>query len=111
MWLRELDAGREMPTSYPYPVQVWKLGGELKWVILGGEVVVDYSIRLKNELGRGTTWVAGYSNDVMAYIPSKRVLHEGGYEVATSMIYYGLPTTWGEASEETIVGAVRDLAR
>src|SRR5262249_13043529 len=58
-----------------YPVQVWRLGGHVTWVALGGEVVVDYSRRLKKELaGEAAVWVTGYANDVMAYIASDRVL-------------------------------------
>ena len=76
--------------------------GELSWVFLGGEVVVDYALRLKRELGP-TTWVAGYSNDVMAYIPSLRVLREGGYEGANAQVYYNLPTIWSRDVEGQIV--------
>ena len=54
-------------------------------------------------------WVAGYANDVMAYIPSQRVLKEGGYEGDTSMIYYGMPAKWGADIEEKIVAKVRAL--
>lgn len=97
--------------SYPYPVQVWQLGPDLTWVTLGGEVVVDFSLRLKKELGPGKTWVAGYSNDVMAYIPSLRVLQEGGYEGGGAMIYYGLPTIWGTKIEEVIVAGVHDQVK
>jgi hypothetical protein len=78
-------------------------------VILGGEVVVDYSLRLRHELTGSNIWVAGYSNDVMAYIPSARVLQEGGYEGATAMIYYGLPTSWSGQVEEHIVKTAADL--
>jgi neutral ceramidase len=92
--------------TYPYPVQAWRLDG-LTWIFLGGEVVVDYSLRLKRSLGSSHTWVSAYCNDVMAYIPSKRVLKEGGYEGATAMIYYGQPSPWSEAVEESIVEAVR----
>jgi neutral ceramidase len=91
--------------SYPYPVQAWRLD-ELRWIFLGGEVVVDYSLRLKRNLGATRTWVSSYCNDVMAYIPSKRVLKEGGYEGATAMIYYGQPTVWSDRVEETIIAAV-----
>jgi hypothetical protein len=54
----------------------------------------------------GNVWVTAYANDVMSYIPSRRVLGEGGYEGATSMVYYGLPTTWAPTIEETIVREV-----
>ncbi|HEY7427114.1 MAG TPA: neutral/alkaline non-lysosomal ceramidase N-terminal domain-containing protein [Gemmataceae bacterium] len=104
--LEQLDAGRPPKTSYPYPVQVWRLGTGPRLVALGGEVVVDYALRLKKELGRERTWVAGYSNDVMAYIPSRRVLGEGGYEGGGAMVYYGLPTVWAPRVEEDIVREV-----
>ena len=96
--------GRLEPT-YPYPVEVWKLDG-LTWVFLGGEVVVDYSLRIKRSLGSSHTWVSAYCNDVMAYIPSKRVLKEGGYEGATAMVYYGQPSPWAEPVEEDIIESV-----
>jgi hypothetical protein len=102
--------GRLSPT-YPYPVQCFRLGPELLFVTLGGEVVVDFSLRLKEELGRDTTWVAAYTNDVMAYIPSRRVLLEGRYEGGGAMVYYGLPSSWAPEVEELIVRAVQGLAR
>ena len=96
--------------TYPYPVQTWRLGPELLFVTLGGEVVVDYSLRIKKELGPTTTWVAAYTNDVMAYIPSRRVLEEGGYEGGGAMVYYGLPSVWAPEVEERIVETVRRQA-
>lgn len=103
--LERLGSSGRLASTYPYPVQTWRLGPQLRWVILGGEVVVDYSLRLKDELGPAT-WVAGYSNDVMAYIPSRRVLREGGYEGASSMVIYGLPTTWSPDLERLIIESV-----
>jgi hypothetical protein len=111
LFLKSLDAGQAISPTYPYPVQVWKLGTGVTWVALGGEVVVDYSLRLKRELGPGRTWVAGYANDVMAYIPSERVLAEGGYEGDTSMIVYMQPSKWKSGLEDRIVQTVHDLAR
>jgi hypothetical protein len=102
MLLKRIESGGEIPSEYPYPVQSWALGREINLVVLGGEVVVDYSLRLKKELGTNL-WVMGYANDVMAYIPSARVLKEGGYEGGGSMVYYGLPAVWGGKIEELIV--------
>jgi hypothetical protein len=109
-YLKMLDKGGKIDDHYRwYPVQVWRLE-ELIWVALGGEVVVDYDLRLKRELGRDRPlWIAGYANDVMAYIPSLRVLKEGGYEGDTSMIYYGMPTKWRSDVEEKIVAKVHEL--
>lgn len=97
-----------LSATYPYPVQTWRIGDGPHWIFLGGEVVVDFAVRLKSELGPARTWVAGYSNDVMAYIASRRVLEEGGYEAGGAMVYYGLPSAWSPSSEEAIIGAVRD---
>jgi hypothetical protein len=111
MLLKKLDSDGSLAGTYLYPVQVWQLGSELTFLALGGEVVVDYSLRLKKELGRENTWVAGYTNDVMAYIPSLRVLKEGGYEGGGAMVYYGLPTVWGPKVEELIVAAVHEQVK
>jgi neutral ceramidase len=108
--LARLDAGQPLSPTYPYPVQCWRLGGDVLWLALGGEVVVDYALRLKAELGRERTWVAGYANDVMAYIPSRRVLAEGGYEGGGAMLYYGQPTVWAPEVEELIVREARSQA-
>lgn len=107
LFLTQLDASRPLSSSYPYPIGVWRLGDEVQFVTLGGEVVVDYAVRLKSELGGAKTWVAGYSHDVMAYIPSRRVLREGGYEGGGAMVYYGLPTVWAPEVEDAIVREVR----
>jgi hypothetical protein len=109
--LHEIDKKGSLRRTYPYPVQVWQLGPELTWVALGGELVVDYSLRLKKELGPGKTWVAGYTNDVMAYIPSLRILQEGGYEGGGAMVYYGLPSVWSPRIEDLIVTAVHEQVR
>jgi neutral ceramidase len=109
--LKALDAGQSPQASYEhYPVQAIQLGNQITIVALGGEVVVDYSLRLKKELGAADTWILGYCNDVMAYIPSRRVLAEGGYEGATSMYVYGLPGRWSPAIEEMIVSAAHRCA-
>jgi neutral ceramidase len=111
-WLLErMENGEKLRQDYDYPVEVWKLGDEITWVFLGGEVVIDYAVRLKAELTGTRTWVAGYSNDVMAYIPSRRVLREGGYEGGGAMVYYGLPTVWGEECEKQIVDEIHRQAK
>jgi hypothetical protein len=107
--LSELERDGKLPASYPYPVQVWQFGAGLKLIALGGEVVADYALRLKRDYGFERTWVAGYSNDVLAYIPSRRVWLEGGYEAGDAMIYFGRPAPFTESVEERIVQTVHDL--
>lgn len=108
-FLARMDAGQPIATSHPYPIQAWKLGDDLTWVLLGGEVVVDYALRLKRNMGPSNVWVSGYCNDVMAYIPSERVLAEGGYEGESSMIPYGNPSKWAPGLENQIMAAVEAI--
>lgn len=106
--LANLQSGQAFSQSYPYPLQVWKLG-EQAVMTLGGELVVEYAIQLKKIFGP-EIFVMGYSNDVMAYIPSATILREGGYEGETSQMVYGLPSTWASSIEIRILNELVRLA-
>jgi neutral ceramidase len=100
----------KLPQQIDYPISSWRFGTELCMVFLGGEVCVDYAVRLKTELDWKRTWIHGWSHDVPCYIPSRRVLAEGGYEADFSQIYYGHPTRFAPEVEDLIVGEVKQQA-
>ncbi|MFN5800060.1 MAG: neutral/alkaline non-lysosomal ceramidase N-terminal domain-containing protein [Planctomyces sp.] len=107
--LARLDSGQSFATGSPYPLHVWLLGSELKWIGMGAETVVDYALRFKQEHGAGT-WVMGYSDDMLAYIPSRRVWEEGGYEGGSNLYEYGRPALrWNGDIEDRIVAGVDRL--
>ncbi len=108
-FLAALDRGEKIPTALPYTVQVWSFANDLLTINLPGEVVVDYSLRLKKQHAPDRTWVNSYTNDVPCYIPSQRVWEEGGYEAAGAMIYYGRPNRFASGIEEIIASAVAEL--
>ena len=101
-WLKVLDGGKAIPSGHAYPVSWWRLGSSVDLVGMGGEVVVEYALALREKYG-SSVWAMGYSHDVMAYIPSRRIWDEGGYEGASSMIYYGLPDRWSGTVEEDVL--------
>ena len=107
-WLQNARKGVKAPVSYPYPVQVWKMGDQ-SLVTLGGEVVVEYAIKIKQLLGP-STFVMGYANDVMGYIPSSTIVREGGYEGETSQMVYGQPAAWRADLETVILTEVKKVA-
>lgn len=107
--LDELKRTGEIRKTYPYLVQVVRFGDDLTLVALAGEVVVDYALRLKAEIADSAVWVAGYSNDVFGYVPSLRVLQEGGYEGGGAMRYTDLPGPFAPSIEERIVGKVHEM--
>lgn len=108
--LRLLNEGKSIPDHVPdYPVQTWCFGDDLAMVFLGGEVVVDYAIRLNEMFDPKRLWTNAYSNDVPCYIASKRILREGGYEADSSMVYYGHATRLAPTAEDLICDAVQKL--
>ncbi len=108
--LRSYDDGRPV-RSVTYPVQAIRFGKDVTILALGGEVVIDYDLRAKKEYPKHKLVVAGYSNDVMCYIPSKRVLEEGGYEAVDSMAYYGQPGPFTPDVEDTIFDAIHRVMK
>ncbi len=107
--LEELDQNGRIRTTYPYLVQVVNFGHDLTMIAMAGEVVVDYSLRFKAEFSDRPLWVAGYCNDVFGYVPSRRVLEEGGYEGGGAMLYTSLPGPFAPSVEERIVRTVHEL--
>jgi hypothetical protein len=108
--LRAYDEGRPV-RRVSYPVQAIRLGKDYTLVALGGEVAVDYALRAKREYPKENLVVAGYSNEVMCYIPSLRVLKEGGYEADDSMIYYGQPGPLAEDVEDLVFDAIHKVMK
>jgi neutral ceramidase len=106
--LTALDQGQTLPTHYAAPLTVWQFGNSLTLVGLSGEVVVDYVTMLEKSLGPNQLWVAGYCNDVFGYLPSARVLSEGGYE--TRGLYSGAAGLFDASAEDVVVRSVHNLA-
>jgi neutral ceramidase len=109
--LRKLDAGETFPTAYSYPVHAWRLGDQMTVIGMGAETVVDYALRFKEDFGKGT-WVCGYADDMISYIPSHRVWKEGGYEGGSNLYEYGRPAyRWAEGIEDRIATSVHKLVK
>ncbi len=107
--LKQLEQGDTFESGSPYPLHLWQLGSEVTWIGMGAETVVDYALRFKSEYGPGT-WVMGYSDDMLAYIPSRRVWDEGGYEGGSNLFEYGRPAfRWQGDIEDRIATGVRQL--
>jgi putative membrane-bound dehydrogenase-like protein len=104
--LQRLECGEMLKHQVDYSVQTIAFGRSLAMVFLPGEVVVDYSLRLKQELDSERLWVNAYTNDCPGYVPSERILREGGYEGGGAMVYYDIPGPYAAGLEDTIVAAV-----
>lgn len=107
--IRQYQTLGEPADRVKYPIQVWRFGTDFTWIALTGETVVDYSLKFKAIYGWDNTWVCGYNNDLLSYVPSLRVLKEGDYEGATGMFEYGHRAPYTETVENQITSLVADL--
>jgi neutral ceramidase len=110
-FIRQYETLGAPPDRVKYPVQVWSFGSELTFIALTGETVVDYSLKFKAAHGWNTTWVCGYNNDLLSYVPSLRVLKEGGYEGVSGMYEYGHRAPYTEDVEQRITTKVEELLK
>jgi neutral ceramidase len=106
--LARMSRGEALPKDYRCQIAVWQFGDDLTLVALPGEVVSDYVRLLEDALGPNRLWIAAYSNDVFGYLPSARVLREGGYE--TRGLIYGGIGLFAPDAQEAVVAKVRELA-
>jgi hypothetical protein len=103
--LATLDKGEKLRDHYAGAVAVWQFGSDLTLVALSGEVVVDYVALLEKALGPNQLWLAAYANDYYGYLPSARLLAEGGYETQ------GLGgIRFSPQAQDVLVAKVRELA-
>lgn len=107
--LEMLQQGQSIKTDVSYPIQAWIFGDALAIVFLASEVVVDFSLRLKREYDATRLWVGAYANAFPGYIPSERVLAEGGYEGGGAMIYFGQPTRFAPGVEDLVIDTVHQI--
>jgi hypothetical protein len=107
--LERVLRGETIPSELNYPIQTWGFDDKMMMINMGGEVVVDYAIRLKKELDPRRLWINAYANDISSYIPSRRILKEGGYEADASMYWYNQPSPFSEEVEDLIINTVHEM--
>ena len=106
--LRLIDKGEQLPTHYRAPIAVWRFGTDLTLVALSGEAVVDYVRLIEDAIGPLQLWLSAYNNDVFGYLPSARVVAEGGYE--TRGVVHGGPGFFSPKAQDVVVAKVKELS-
>ena len=109
--LKRLAAGQSLPESVTLPLAVVRLGNDLTFVLMGGEVVVDYARQIKRRWAGDHPWPIGYAYEVPCYIPTARIIKEGGYEPDSSLIYYGFYGPLRTSIEAQILDRLEALMR
>jgi hypothetical protein len=107
--LERLAQDGKIELTQTCPLHVARFGDDLLLIAISGETVVDYSLRSKREFAGPFVWVAGYCDDVFAYLPSQRVLREGGYEGRTGIVHQLVPTPFDESVEDRVMHGIGRL--
>jgi len=106
--IEALRARKPLPTRYRAPLAVWQFGVDLTLVGVSGEVVSDYVPLIQKAIGSDRLWIAGYVNDYFGYLPSRKVLEEGGYETRG---LFEEPGFVAPEVEPVVVNKVAELAK
>lgn len=106
-----LEAGKPASRHFSFEVQTVCFGSDLAIIALAGEMSVEYALRFGAEFGRAyrNVWTLGYTNEMVGYIPARRQIPEGGYEVIDNNRHLLYTGPFSEDTEERIAGAVRRL--
>ncbi len=104
-----LDDGRDIQLQQPCPLHAASFGGDLLMIFISGETVVDYALACKQKFNGRFVWVAGYCDDVFAYLPSRRVALEGGYEGRTGIVHQLTPTPFLPNVEDSVMQKIAAL--
>lgn len=106
--IKSLDEGESIPNTYNAPFAVWQFGDDLTLVALSGEVVNGYVPLLRAALGQRKLWISAYANDCYGYLPTAKVLAEGGYE---TRCLYTATGFFPPEVEDFVVNKVVELAK
>lgn len=90
--VRLLDEGQQPERTFRAPFAVWQFDNDLTLVALPSEPVSEFVYLLRDALGPDKLWVSGYNNDFFGYLPTAKVIKEGGHEAI------GV-TTWSQQED------------
>lgn len=94
----------------PHEIQVLQLNPNFRLVFLGGEVLSEIGLHLKQAMAPATTVTVAYANGLIAYVPSTAAHPLGGYEVDGSFHYFLRPAPFTADCERLIVEQTTALA-
>lgn len=105
-WARKILAFPDPRREFDYAVQSWQLG-DLTIVALEGEVCGDWGAMARSLPATRHSMTIGYANEVSSYIPTARIIQEGGYEGDLSHKIYLLPGRFEPRMEVELTTLIR----
>jgi neutral ceramidase len=108
-YLKKIENGEPLPQSVRLPLAAVRIGPDLAFICMGGEDVVDYSKKFKRLFASEHPWLIGYAYEIPCYIPSIRLLKEGGYETEDNLMLYGYYGPFRTSIEGILTGKMTEL--
>ncbi|MBI5094848.1 MAG: hypothetical protein HZB26_20715 [Candidatus Hydrogenedentes bacterium] len=106
--IQRLDRDGALPTHAPITVQGIQLGEGLRFIGVEGELVAELGRLVRDFFHAGVTFPLGYTNGEGLYLPTSKMLDEGGYE-AVSFWEYGFPSPLAKGIEDHLTHALDHL--
>lgn len=100
--MREAARAGTLNDYAPGDVQVLRIGDEAALVGVPGELFSEIGLQIKRRSPLPNTMICGYSNGTLGYIPSRKAVQEGGYEIADAYKLYGFPACLHGDTEELL---------
>jgi len=83
--------------------------GDFALAAIEAEPFVETGLTIKSASPAPMTFVAGYTNGCNSYLPVHSAYAEGGYEVETAPLFYGLPAPIAPGCAEQVTQAIVDM--
>ena len=94
-----------------FEIQGFAFGDEIAVVGLPGEMLVQYALNIERDSPFEHTFVVGYTNGCIGYVPPAADYPDGGYEVDYAYRLYGTQMIAPESERIILEGATRVLER
>lgn len=105
--LEKIEKGEETK-EVKYDLGIIRLASNLKMITFEGEVCSEYGVWIREFEPLVNIMIAGYSNGHKSYLPTKRILHEGGYEATVTYCWAGYPGPYAENVQDIVLNAVKE---
>ena len=99
------------PRSIPVEVQLLRIGDEIAFFAVPGELFVEVGMKLKRAMGLPGSFVIAYANGEIGYLPSKRAQEWGWCEHDDSYKLSGRPANFSGEIEDVLLDALTEIRR